>query len=110
MQPTVLDGSKIKIFHMIGITVYIFPDRISDKFIQEIIQDLEAAKAAGNENTSPSVMQTFLNTEGLSKSDVTTMVLDMLFAGVDTVRQNIFAERHAISQIIRKNTSILCFY
>ena len=35
--------------------------------------------------TNPTVLETFLNTEGLSRIDVATMILDMLFAGVDTV-------------------------
>lgn len=59
---------------------------IADQTIQKASRSLEEAKAKGDPNRTLSIMETFLNTEGLSKSDVATMVLDMMMAGVDTVR------------------------
>ncbi|XP_047737788.1 probable cytochrome P450 49a1 [Hyalella azteca] len=63
--------------------------------IREAQARLEEAKALGDPNRQLtvvrivadlyiSIMETLLNTEGLSRSDVATMIIDMLFAGVDT--------------------------
>ena len=46
---------------------------------------LREAQEKGDPNRRLTVMETFLQTEGLSKSDVATMILDLLFAGIDTV-------------------------
>ena len=47
---------------------------------------LEEAVARGDTDRPMTIMETLINTEGLTKSDVATMVLDLLFAGIDTVR------------------------
>ena len=56
--------------------------------IQDAANSLEEARKKGDASRRLTVMETFLNTEGLSKSDVATMILDMLVAGVDTVSQS----------------------
>lgn len=53
--------------------------------INDAAKSLDEARASGDPDRTLTVMETYLNTEGLSKSDVATMILDMLFAGVDTV-------------------------
>lgn len=62
---------------------------IADESIQEACAKLAAAKARGDPNLSLTVMETLVNTEGLSQSDVATMILDMLFAGVDSTSNTV---------------------
>ena len=61
--------------------------RVASSSIEEARQSLEEARRKGDPNLKLSILDTFLQTEGLSESDVATMILDMLFAGVDTVRE-----------------------
>lgn len=53
------------------------------------IQETEAAILAEDpENERElSLMETLLLTEGLTRKDVLTLILDMLTAGIDTVRE-----------------------
>ena len=57
------------------------------RLVDKIIQEEMAIQGTGAVSTDrpPTIMETYFKTEGLSKSDIATMVLDMLFAGVDTV-------------------------
>ena len=67
------------------LVIYITLYRIAVESIDDAMKSLEEAQKEGNPNRTLTVMETFLQTEGLSKADVATMILDMLFAGVDTV-------------------------
>ncbi|XP_042881582.1 probable cytochrome P450 49a1 [Penaeus japonicus] len=53
------------------------------------VQETEAAILAQDPDSERelSLMENLLMTEGLSKKDVVTLILDMLFAGIDTVRE-----------------------
>ena len=57
------------------------------RLVDKIIQEEMATQGTGSVSTDrpPTIMETYFKTEGLSKSDISTMVMDMLFAGVDTV-------------------------
>ena len=44
--------------------------------------------AQGTEERDITLMEKLLMAPGLSRKDVTTLILDMLFAGIDTVRLN----------------------
>ena len=57
--------------------------RLVDKIIQE--QLATQGTSAVSPDRPPTIMEIYFKTEGLSKSDIATMVLDMFFAGVDTV-------------------------
>ena len=57
--------------------------RLVDKIIQ--VEMATQGTSAVSPDRSPTIMEIYFKTEGLSKSDIATMVLDMFFAGVDTV-------------------------
>lgn len=55
-----------------------------------------------------SLMESLLMTEGLTKKDVVTLILDMLFAGIDTVMEfvkvsEVRAKRNVRGMIINKS-------
>lgn len=55
-----------------------------------------------------SLMESLLMTEGLTKKDVVTLILDMLFAGIDTVMEfvkvsEVRANRNVRGMIINKS-------
>lgn len=60
---------------------------IADKTIREASRSL--AEAKNDPNRTLSMMETMLNTPGLSKSDVVTVILDMFFAGMDTTSHSL---------------------
>lgn len=60
-------------------------NRIADSNIQETEAILK--NKTGKEDEELTLMETLLLTPGLSRKDVVTLILDMLFAGIDTVRK-----------------------
>lgn len=62
--------------------------------VDKIIQKERASLCtdAGNDS-SPNIMKIYFKTEGLSKSDIATSVLDMVVAGVETVGRQKFKIR-----------------
>merc|ERR1719259_1096358 len=61
---------------------------IVDVYIEDSMRKLEEKQARGAE-VEYSVLDTYLKTEGLSKSDVATMIMDMIFAGIDTTSHTV---------------------
>ncbi|KAF2351403.1 Cytochrome P450 [Trinorchestia longiramus] len=62
---------------------------LATEAMKEAEARLEEAKAQGDPDRKLTIMETFLNTEGLSRSDVATIILDMLFAGIDTTSHTV---------------------
>lgn len=60
-------------------------NRIADSNIQETEALLKAK--TGKEDEELTLMESLLLMPGLSRKDVVTLILDMLFAGIDTVRK-----------------------
>lgn len=71
--------------------------KVADQSIQEALESFKEAQKSGDASRRLSVMETFLQTEGLSKTDVTTIVLDMLFAGVDTTSHTLVFALYALA-------------
>lgn len=74
------------------------------------IQQTEASILAQDPDTDHevSLMESLLMTEGLTKKDVVTLILDMLFAGIDTVMEfvkvsEVRAKRNVRGMIINKS-------
>lgn len=74
------------------------------------IQQTEANILAQDPDTDHevSLMESLLMTEGLTKKDVVTLILDMLFAGIDTVMEfvkvsEVRAKRNVRGMIINKS-------
>lgn len=74
------------------------------------IQQTEANILAQDPDTDHevSLMESLLMTEGLTKKDVVTLILDMLFAGIDTVMEfvkvsEVRANRNVRGMIINKS-------
>jgi len=55
---------------------------IADKHIQETYEELKTRSSQEDEELT--LMEILLSTPGLSQKDVVTIILDMLFAGIDT--------------------------
>jgi hypothetical protein len=53
--------------------------------IQEAEARLEEAKALGEPDRQLTIMETFLRTAGLSRSEMATMILDLIMGGIETV-------------------------
>ncbi|KAB7505202.1 putative cytochrome P450 [Armadillidium nasatum] len=62
--------------------------RIADEIIRETEKNL-LTKKASEDDAEMTLMETFLKTEGLTRKDVVTMVLDMMFAGIDTTSHTV---------------------
>ncbi|XP_042225713.1 probable cytochrome P450 49a1 [Homarus americanus] len=60
---------------------------LADYHIQETEAQLNSNDSSGHKE--PSMMETLLLTPGLSRKDVVTLILDMLFAGIDTTSHTI---------------------
>ncbi|RXG61017.1 putative cytochrome P450 49a1 [Armadillidium vulgare] len=60
----------------------------ADENIRKAEKDLMVKKSSNNE-AEMTLMETLLNTEGLTRKDVVTMILDMLFGGIDTTSHTV---------------------
>merc|ERR1719376_1666266 len=58
-----------------------------DKYLEDSMEKLKSKQF--NEEEEFSVLDRYLKTDGLSKSDVATMVMDMVIAGIDTTSHTV---------------------
>lgn len=59
--------------------------KVFQEVVEEASMSLAEAKSSGDPNRSLTILEAYLNTEGLSKTDVSTMIIDLVFGGVDNV-------------------------
>lgn len=73
--------------------------RVADSNVQETEALLKAKTGKGNEELT--LKESLLLMPGLSRKDVVTLILDILFAGIDTVREFCLTGHSIIIPLLR---------
>ena len=61
-------------------------NRFSDELLQEALTNLKNKKGqTADEKEPPSLLETYMNTEGLTSHHIAVMMVDLLLGGIDTV-------------------------
>jgi hypothetical protein len=62
--------------------------RFSLKYIKEALRQIEANRAELGDSEEASVLEMLLTKDNLTQDDVLLLILDLLMAGIDTVRSS----------------------